>query len=113
MSNLARPAGRVVPLYNQHGAAEQWTKESKGAIKWTQLSCRTFSANAERLQLHALADGTVVADQPAREIDQIGAKVVGHGRYMTFQLAEVGVWRQMFAEILLLIARLRAPPAPA
>jgi hypothetical protein len=30
-----------------------------------------------------------------------------------FQMAEVAVSRQMFAEILMLIARLRAPPAPA
>jgi hypothetical protein len=43
---------------------------------------------------------------------KIGAKVVSHGRYVTFQLAEVAVSRQMFADILLLIARLRAPPAP-
>ena len=44
---------------------------------------------------------------------KIGAMVVSHGRYVTFQLAEVAVPRQMFAEILSLIARLRAPPAPA
>jgi hypothetical protein len=44
---------------------------------------------------------------------KIGAKLVSHGRYVTFQLAEVAVSRQMFAEILSLIARLRAPPVPA
>jgi hypothetical protein len=33
---------------------------------------------------------------------KIGAKVVGHGRYVTFQMAGVAVWPQMFAEILLL-----------
>jgi hypothetical protein len=44
---------------------------------------------------------------------KVGAKVVSHGRYVTFQMAEVAVSRQMFADILLLIARLRAPPAPA
>ena len=44
---------------------------------------------------------------------EIGAKVVSHGRYTTFQMAEVAVPRQMFAEILSLIARRRAPPAPA
>ena len=44
---------------------------------------------------------------------KIGAKVVSHGRYVTFQMAEVAVPRQMFQEILTLIARLRAPPAPA
>src|SRR3954465_6464116 len=44
---------------------------------------------------------------------KIGAKVIRHGRYVAFQLAEVAVPRQMFAEILSLIARLRAPRAPA
>jgi hypothetical protein len=38
---------------------------------------------------------------------------VSHGRYITFQLAEVSVSRQMLPEILSLIGRLRAPPAPA
>ena len=40
-------------------------------------------------------------------------KVTSHGIYITFQIAEVAVPRQMFADILSLIARLRAPPAPA
>jgi len=44
---------------------------------------------------------------------KISAKVVSHGRYVTFQMAEVAVPRQMFAEILSPIARLQAPPAPA
>ena len=44
---------------------------------------------------------------------KIGAKVTSHARYVTFQLSEVAVSRQMFQEILMLVARLRAPPAPA
>jgi hypothetical protein len=44
---------------------------------------------------------------------KIGAKVVSHGCYTTFQMAEVAVPRQMFQELLILIAQLRAPPAPA
>jgi hypothetical protein len=44
---------------------------------------------------------------------QIGAKVVSHGRDVAFQMAEVAVPGQMFADILSLIARLRALPAPA
>jgi hypothetical protein len=40
VTNLARPAERVVAFYNQRGTAEQWIKEGKGAIKWTRLSCR-------------------------------------------------------------------------
>jgi hypothetical protein len=55
VTNLARPAERVVAFYNQRGTAEQCIKEGKGAIKWTRLSCGLFAANAVRLQPHALA----------------------------------------------------------
>ena len=55
VTNLSRPAERVVAFYNQRGTCEQWIKEGKGAIKWTRLSCQTFAANAVRLQLHTLA----------------------------------------------------------
>ena len=128
VTNLARPAERVVAFYNQRGTAEQWIKEGKGAIKWTRLSCRTFAANAVRLQLHVLAYNlgnfmrTLAMPKTAplwsltslrEKLIKIGAKVVSHGRYVTFQMAEVAMPRQMFAEILSLIARLRAPPAPA
>ena len=52
---MSRLAERVVAFYNKCGTCEQWIKEGKGAINWTRLSCRTFAANAVRLQLHALA----------------------------------------------------------
>jgi Transposase DDE domain group 1 len=128
VTNLARSAEGIVSFYNKRGTCEQWIKEGKGAIKWTRLSCRTFAANAVRLQLHALAYNLgnfmrTLAMPKAVErwsmtslrekLVKIGAKVVSHGRYVTFQLAEVAVPRQMFADILSLIARLRAPPAPA
>ena len=35
VTNLSRPAERVVAFYNQRGTAEQWIKEGKNAIKWT------------------------------------------------------------------------------
>ena len=44
---------------------------------------------------------------------KIGAKVVSHGRYVIFQMAEVTMARQMFQEILRLIAELRPQPPPA
>jgi len=55
VTNLRRPAKKVVAFYNGRGTAEQWIKEGKHAVKWTRLSCTTFRANAVRLQLHALA----------------------------------------------------------
>jgi hypothetical protein len=97
-------------------------------VKWSRRRCRTFDANAVRLQLHVLAYNlgnfmrTLAMPKTAEpwsltslreKLVKIGTKVVSHGRYVTFQMAEVAVPRQMFAEILSLIARLRAPPAPA
>ena len=43
---------------------------------------------------------------------KIGAKVVSHGRYVTFQLAEVAVPRELFRKILSLIDDLRPAPVP-
>jgi hypothetical protein len=46
------------------------------------------------------------------KVIKIGAKVVSHGRYIVFQMAEVAIPRHMFQEILL-IAELRPKPPPA
>lgn len=44
---------------------------------------------------------------------KIGTKVVSHGRYVAFQMAEVAMPRHMFQKILRLIAELRPQPPPA
>jgi hypothetical protein len=128
VTNMSRPAENVVAFYNQRGTCEQWIKEGKGAINWTRLSCRTFAANAVRLQLHALAYNlgnflrTLAMPEPIKDwsltslkekLIKIGAKVVSHGRYIAFQMAEVAIPRDLFADILRLIAELRWPPDPA
>ena len=94
-------------------------QEGKCAIKWTRLSCRTFPANVVRLQLHALAYNlgnflrTLATPESIKDwsltslrekLIKIGAKVVSHGRYIAFQMAEVAIPQQMFQEILRLIA---------
>src|SRR5450830_88280 len=128
VTNLSRPAERVVAFYNKRGTCEQWIKEGKGAIKWTRLSCRTFAANAVRLQLHTLAYNlgnflrTLATPEPIKdwsltslkeELIKVGAKVVSHGSYVAFQMAEVAIPRQMFQKILRLVAELRPQPPPA
>src|SRR6516162_8152545 len=127
VTNMTRPAERVVAFYNQRGTAEQWIKEGKHAVAWTRLSCRRFAANAVRLQLHALAYNLAnflrTLALPA-EVSQwsmttlrerlvkIGARIVRHGRSVIFQLAEVMVPRGLFTQILAAIATLRpTPPA--
>ncbi len=105
-------------FYNHRGTAEPRIKEGKGAIKWTRLSCRSFAANAVRLQLHALAYNlgnfmrTLAMPETAEpwslsslreKLIKIDARVVSHGRYVTFQMAEVAVPRRLFEAILRLI----------
>ncbi len=128
VTNLSRSAERVTWFYDQRGKAEQYIKEGKNAIKWTRPSCRKFRDDAVRLQLHALAYNLANFIRTLalpREVEhwsltmlrerlvKIGAKVVRHGRYVTFQLAEVAVSRDLFRKILSLIDDLRPRPASA
>src|SRR5919199_1291617 len=91
-------------------------------------SCRAFRDNAVRLQLFALAynlanflRSLVPPDDVARwslstlreKLVKIGARIVRHGRYVVFQLAEVAEPRALFAAILRRIDRLRGPPVAA
>ncbi len=127
VTNLSRSAERVVAFYNHRGTAEQYIKEGKNAIKWTRLSCRKFRNNEVRLQLHALAYNlgnfmrTLALPKEVEhwslttlreKLVKIGAKVVRHGRYVTFQMAEVAVPRELFRKILRLIDGLRPAPSP-
>ena len=124
VTNLSRTAERVVAFYNQRGTAEQHIKEGKNAINWTRLSCHGFRNNEVRLQLHVLAYNMgnfcrtlALPDEVEHwsmttlreKLIKIGAKIVRHGRYLTFQLGEVpqlgevAIPRRQFAEILQLI----------
>jgi len=124
VTNLIRPAKKVVAFYNGRGTAEQYIKEGKNAVKWTRLSCTSFLANAVRLQLHALAynltnflrtlalPGEVdrwSLTTLREKVVKIGAKIVSHERYAIFQMAEVAVPRELFGRILERIGRLRPP----
>ena len=127
VTNLSRPSERVVAFYNQRGTAEQWIKEGKNAIKRTRLSCRKFRHNAVRLQLHALAyklgnfmRTLALPDAVERwslttlreKLVKIGAKIVRHGRHIVFQMAEVAIPRDLFADVLRRIDRLRTTTLP-
>jgi len=127
VTNLSRPNRRVMKFYNGRGTAEQWIKEGKNALRWTRLSCHAFRHNAVRLQLHALAYNlanflrTLALPEEVEhwslttlreKLVKIGARIVRHGRYVVFQLAEVAVPRALFADILRRIDHLRPRPPP-
>jgi len=128
VTNMSRLATNVVAFYNKRGTCEQWIKEGKGAIKWTRLSCRTFAANAVRLQLHALAYNlgnflrTLAMPEPIRDwslttlkekLIKIGAKVVSHAVMSPSRWPRSPSPRILFADILRLVSELRPPPAVA
>lgn len=127
VTNLSRPAERVVAFYNQRDTTEQYIKEGKNAIGWMRLSCRRFRHNAVRLQLPALAYnlgnfmrtlalpdavGQWSLTTLREKLVKIGAKIVRHGRYIVFQMAKVAIPRDLFADIMRRIDQLRPKPAP-
>ena len=115
VTNLHWKSSNVVKLYNGRGTAEQWIKEGKYALNWTRLSCSSFAANQVRFQLFLLAYNLsnflrrIALPYRVREwslttlkekLVKIGAKVVWHARYVTFQMAEVAVPHVLMKEIL-------------
>ena len=121
VTNLRWKSSNVVKFYNKRGTAEQWIKEGKYALNWTRLSCHDFVDNQVRLQLFALAYNLgnflrrLALPKRVKEwslrtlrvkLIKIGAKVVKHARYVTFQMAEVLVSKKLFQEILERIHRL-------
>jgi len=122
VTNLRWKSSNVVKFYNKRGTAEQWIKEGKYALKWTRLSCHDFDDNQVRLQLFCMAYNIgnflrrlalpkQIKDWSLRtmreKLVKIGAKVVSHARYVTFQMAEVLVSKSLFHEILERIHRLK------
>ena len=115
VTNLTAQPQAVVRFYNRRGTAEQWIKEGKYALHWTRLSCHRFVANQVRLALFVLAYNLgnflrrlalpeSIRHWSLRSIQvkliKIGAKVVQHARHIIFQMAEVAVPKELFAQIL-------------
>ena len=121
VTNMARPAERVVAFYNQRGTAGS----APGGQERGQVDAAVLPTSQPRCgQLHALACGRSAHLALPEEVEhwslttlreklvKIGARIVRHGRYAIFQLAEVAVPRALFAEILRRIERLRPRPPP-
>ena len=87
--------------------------EGKNAIKWTRLSCSDFRPNEVRLQLFVLAYNLAnfvrclalpraIKDWSLTNLQEkmvkIGAKIVFHARFFTFQMTEVTVLGELLEE---------------
>jgi hypothetical protein len=106
---------RLPTPQQQADALVSWAGENQPAsFEFAEISAPALAAlNAVRLQLHALAYNlgnflrTLATPEPIKDwsltslkekLIKIGAKVVSHGRYVAFQMAEVAIPRQMFQE---------------
>jgi hypothetical protein len=126
-AGLADLSGQWIDLVHgrrkPRGICSTWIQATAGDSR-----CRRNGRSRCSLQLHALAYNlgnflrTLATPEPIKEwsltslkekLIKIGAKVVSHGRYVVFQMAEVAIARQMLQEILRLIAELRPRPPPA
>ncbi len=127
--------------FDNSSAKNKTTLTESASYKQTSISGDRMSACSHERTLAASQSGCTVAHRDAgggsrsqhqiltlalpKEVEhwslttlpemlyKIGAKVVRHGRYVTFQLAEVAVPRNLFREILRRIDELRRRPAPA
>jgi hypothetical protein len=121
VTNMTRPAERVVAFYNKRGHLRAMDQGRQGCDQ-VDSQRRSPPASCARLQSRqflahagdAGADqGLVSLTSLKDKLIKIGAKVVSHGRYVIFRMAEVAIPQQMFQEILRLIAELRPQPPPA
>jgi len=122
VTNMSAKAVSVIRFYNRRGIAEQWIKEGKYALNWTRLSCKHFISNQVRLGLFVLAYNLgnflrrLVLPGKIKhwslrtlhvKLIKIGTKVLRQSRYVAFQMAEVAISKEIFAEIISRINRLR------
>ncbi len=122
MTKLLADAG--FEITNKRGTCEQWIKEGKGRFdgrgspSLIRHQRRSLSASALPCNLGNFLRA-VATPEPIKnwsltslreKLINLGAKVVGHARNVSFQMAEVAIPRNVFADILRLIAELRPPP---
>jgi hypothetical protein len=121
VTNLARPAERVVRstasvVPRSNGSKRVRARSSgrgcRAAPSPPTRSASSFMPSPTTLAISCERDAMPKAAEPwsltslRERLLKIDAKVVNHGRYVTFQLSEVVVSRKMFADILSLILRL-------
>ena len=129
VTNLETHSRAVVRFYNKRGAAEQWIREGKQAVKMTRLSCHRFRSNEVRLWLSVMAynlgnlwRGCPLGLVRPQRIDnwsltslqqrlvKTGGRLVKHARYYWLMLAESHLTRRLFGSM---VRRIEALPVPA
>ena len=102
------PGNRIRPLSFSIATSQNEIAETP-----TSPDCHAWSISSRALGPNRATPNLIHSMTLVSKLVKIGAKVVRHGRYVTFQLAEVAVPRSLFQKILRLIDGLRGRPAPA
>ena len=101
------PGNRIRPLSFSIATFQNEIAETP-----TSPDCHAWSISSRALGPNRATPNLIHSMTLVSKLVKIGAKVVRHGRYVTFQLAEVAVPRSLFQKILRLIDGLRGRPAP-
>ena len=128
VTNMARVAENVVAFYNKRGTrASSGSKREQGRYQVDE-AVMPVASPPTRFAFSFMRSPTISEiscarwrcpsrsrngrfDEPKGKADQgRREKVVSHGRYVAFQMAEVAVQRTLFADVLRMIAELRPPP---
>jgi len=125
VTNRLGKAKDIFDWYEQRGQAENFIKDLKNEIAADRLSCSAYSANAFRLQLHALAynllvlfrrlvlGGTALASATIATIRlrllKVGARVVRSVRRLWFHIASGWPGQALLLDVVHCIAELQAP----
>jgi hypothetical protein len=125
VTNMSHPAVNVVAISaarRSSGSRRQGGDQVDAAVLLdVRGQCRPPSASCAYYNLGNFLR-TLAMPEPIRDwsvttlkvkLTKIGAKLVRHGSYVAFQMAEVGIPRTTFAEVPRLIAELRPQPPTA
>src|SRR5688572_1993882 len=103
VTNLSRPAERVVAFYNQRGTCEQLIKEGRArssgrgcraarsqptpsGFSFTRLPTTSTTSSARWRRRRRSKDWSLTSLR--EKLIKVGARLVNHGRYVAFQMAE-------------------------
>jgi Protein of unknown function (DUF1810) len=89
---------------NLGGALRDSSLRAAQEIGWSGGSTSRRRRLSRRFRSYAWTIERLVADEPQGKADQDLREVISHGRYVAFQMAEVAIPRNLFADILQLIA---------
>jgi len=98
-------ARRLEKLNRLPRARGPYAIDSGGFTELSKYGAWAITVDRYIAEVRRCADWTLATLR--EKLVKIGAKVVAHAKYLTFQLAEVAVPRKLFTRILKRIARLR------